>query len=111
MSYIDTGKFKGTLDPTIPFVTATLPFTTSELVIDTKTKFTSYARAFRIVNNDSIAAITYRQGQASEPLKSIPPSSELLFEGWESFIDIIPNAVSGLGYIEIDLVNIKDAQK
>jgi len=111
VSYVNPDILKGVGDALLSTVTTTIPFTTTQLVRDTLTQFRSYARAFRIVNNDAAASLTYRQGAADAPLKTVPPSSEVLVEGWESFIEINPNAVTGTGFLELDLVRQDAAKK
>lgn len=104
MSFVDTSRLRGLLDPTLSFFTTTLPFTTTVLTIDSLTQYQAYIRAFRIVNNDGAAIVTFRQGGRQEPSKTVPISSEVSSVGWESFIEITPNAVTGSGFIELDLV-------
>lgn len=105
MSYVDTTKLRGLQDPTLSYFTTTLTFTTAVLTIDSLTQFQAYIRAFRIVNQDGANVVTYRQGSGSEPVKTVPISSELVADpSWESFLQITPNAVSGTGFVELDLV-------
>src|SRR5574341_1429496 len=111
MSYVDPQKLKGTLDPAIPFFTSTLTFTTAVLTIDSLSQFGAYMRSFRIVNLDAAANAQYRMHQATEPQKPIPPSSDVTEESWSSFVQITPNAVSGNGFIEMELVKRKDAER
>lgn len=111
MSYVNTAKLKGNLDTTIPFSTSTFPFTTSQLRTDCIAQFGAYSKTFRIVNQDPTNQLTYRQGAPDSTLKPVPPNSEVIVEGWESYIEINPNAATGNGFLEIDLVPYKEAQK
>lgn len=111
MSYVNPENLRGVGDALLSTVTTTLPFTTAQLITDCVTQFGSYTRAFRIVNNDAVNQLTYRQGGTSQPLKVVPPSSEVLVEGWESYIEINPNAGTGSGFLELDLVKISEAQR
>jgi hypothetical protein len=111
MSYVKPSKLKGNSDPTLSFFTSTLVFTTSVLTIDSLNQFGAYIKSFRIVNLDNGNAVTFRQGTTTDPSKTIPPNSENVSDGWESFVQITPNAVSGNGYIELDLVAKSDAEK
>lgn len=104
MSYVNTAKLKGLLDPTLTSFTTTIPFTTSPIIIDALTQYNSYIHSFRIANNDITNVVQYRQGALDQPLKNIPISSQESGPGWESFLQIIPDAVTGSGYIEIELV-------
>lgn len=105
MSYVDKEILRGVGDALISTSTSTFPFTTTQLIRDSITQFGSYIRSFRIVNNDLANPLTYRQGAADAPLKSIPLQSEVVVEGWESYIEINPNGTSGAGFLELDLVN------
>ena len=109
MSFVDKSLLKGVNDQTLSFFNTTIPFTTAQVRIDTLTEFQAYIRKFRIRNDDAIAPLTFRQGGLSEPLKTIPILSEDGGEGWESFLEINPNAVSGSGFLELDLINREDA--
>lgn len=104
MSYVDTAKLRGLADPTLSFFTTTLAFTTAVLTIDALTQFQAYIKAFRIVNQDGANVVTYVQGSRFQPTKTVPINSEVSADGWESFIQITPNAVTGTGFIELDLV-------
>lgn len=104
MSYVQIEKLKGILDPTLPFATSTFPFTTAQLKTDCMSQFAGLAKKFRIVNQDGVNLLTYRQGAVDSTLKNIPPNSEVIVEGWESYIEINPNAGTGSGYLEIDIV-------
>jgi len=111
MSYVPKDLLKGILDPRISFYTSDQSFTTSVVNIDLKTQFQAYAKTFRIVNQDSVNNLSYRQGSVSGISKIVPPNSEVVVNGWESFIQITPNAGTGAGFIEFDLVNVPDAYK
>lgn len=105
MSYVNPAILRGVGDALLSTVTTTQAFTTVQVLIDALTQFSSYIRSFRIVNNDAIGNLTYRQGSRAEPLKTVPINSEVVVEGWESFLEINPNAVTGTGFIELDLVD------
>ena len=109
MSYVPKERLRGTQDPNISFYTTERAFTTSQLITDCVSLFAGYAKAFRIVNKDGTNQLTYRQGSTSGILKPVPPNSEVVVVGWESYIEINPDAVTGSGFLEIDLVNIPDA--
>lgn len=105
MSYVRAHRLKGLRDPSLSFFTITLAFTTAQLVIDALTQYGSYIYAFRIVNQDGTNVCQYRQGSPSTPLKTIPiNTSEESDPAWESYLEIDPNAVSGVGYVELNLV-------
>lgn len=110
MSYVDKTLLKGNLDQTIQFFTTDQAFTTAVITIDAKTMFNAFIKTFRIVNNDA-NPLTYVQGQVSGVVKTVPPKSEVLVDGWESLLIITPNAVSGVGFVELDLVNFVDVYR
>lgn len=111
MSYVRPELLKGILDPTIAFVVSTFPFLLAQLKTDCVSQFGGLARKFRIVNQDAVNNLTYRQGAADSVLKTVPPNSEVLVEGWESYIEINPNAGTGAGFLEIDVVPLSVAKK
>ncbi len=109
MSYVDKAILKGVDDQSLSFYTTTQVIGTAQVVIDSLTLFNAYIRAFRIINNDGINIMTYRQGALTQPLKTIPINSQETQNGWESFIEINPNAVSGVGILEMDLIERGEA--
>jgi hypothetical protein len=111
VSYVQKDKLRGTDDPNIPYVTSDLAFTTAVSVTDTLTQHYALAKKFRIVNQDGTNSLTYKQGSKDGVSKPVPPNSEVIVSGWESFIQITPNAASGLGFLEMDLVTLDNAKK
>lgn len=109
MSYVNKDILRGILDTSLSFFNTTLPFTTAVLTIDTLTQYGAYIRSFRIVNNDAANLVNYRTVSTTDTLKTVPPSSALSEQGWESFLQITPNAVTGNGFVELELVSRKDA--
>jgi len=109
MSYVNKAILKGVDDQSLSFYVTTQVIGTAQILIDSLTQFNAYIRAFRIVNNDGTNIITYRQGSNTQPLKTIPISSQENQSGWESFIEINPNAVTGVGILEMDLIDRAEA--
>src|SRR5215469_1861262 len=101
MSYVDPSKLKGNLDTSISFFTTTIDFTNAVLIIDALSNYGAYIKEFRIVNQDGTNNLSYIQGDLSQPSKVVPPNSEADVSGWESFIQITPNAVTGAGFVEM----------
>src|SRR5690348_4352179 len=101
MSYVKIQNLKGILDPSIAFATSSFAFTTAQLKTDCISQFAGYSKKFRIVNQDGTNSLSYRQGAPDSILKIVPPNSEVVVEGWESYIEINPNAGTGLGFLEI----------
>lgn len=109
MSAINTGSLKSVSDPLISFITKNENIGTSQIRHDTLLEFAKITKAIKIVNNDVANNITYRTNSPSDVLKTVPPNSDEIVEGWTSYIEINPNAVTGSGSLEIDLVDPKEA--
>jgi len=109
MSYVNKAILKGVDDQTLSFYVTTQAIGTAQVLIDSLTLFNAYIRAYRIVNNDGLNVITYRAGSNTQPLKTIPINSQEEVSGWESFIEINPNAVTGSGFLEMDLIDRDEA--
>lgn len=109
MSYVDKSILKGTEDQTLSFYVTTQVIGTAQILIDALTQFNAYIKAYRIVNNDGLNVITYRAGSNTQPLKTIPINSQEEVSGWESFLQINPNAVTGQGFLEMDLIDRNEA--
>lgn len=109
MSYVDISLLRGVNDENLPFFPSKIAIGTAQILQDTLTQFQAYIKAGRIVNNDVLNVITYRTGGRGEPLQTVPISSQEDIQGWESFLEINPDPVTGNGILELDLVNRKDA--
>lgn len=110
MSYVDSSKLKGTLNVDIPHITITIAFTTAPIILDILSQYGAYARAYKIVNNDGANVVNFVQHQLTDVQRVVPIQSEVSDEGWFSFMQITPNAVTGSGYIELELVKKEDAE-
>lgn len=110
MSYVNKSILRGVNDQSLSFFTTTLGFTTSQLRIDTLTQFQAYIKEARLVNEDGTNLLTYRQGSLDGRLKNLLVGQDVGISGWESFVEINPNGATGVGYIELDLINRKDAE-
>jgi hypothetical protein len=109
MSYVDFGRLKSPADQTVPFLIRRIPFTTAQLIIDTQYQFGMLARVVRIVNNDGVNNLTFRLISPSNVLDTVQPNTEATAQEWTSFIEINPNAGTGTGLVEIELVRPEDA--
>jgi len=111
MSKVEISILKGILDPTLKWDTIPFNFTTAQEVHDFLNENNSYIRGFRVVNNDTGGnSLTYRYGNRSRPLITLGPGESDEQEGWESFVEVNPNAVTGVGLLEVDLVTRENAQ-
>jgi len=111
MSHVEIAKLKGINDGSLSWDSLPFLFTTAQFRIDTLTRFNSYIRAFRIINRDAIANLTYRYDQPGKTLVTIDPLSFDEQEFWTSYLEINPNGVTGTGEVELDLVPRNIAEK
>jgi len=111
MSHVEISLLKGTNDESLTWDSLPFVFSTAQFRIDTLTRFNSYIRAFRIINRDTVANLTYRYDQPGKQLITIDPSSFDEQEFWTSYLEINPNGATGLGEVELDLVPRVIAQK
>jgi len=112
MSAIDTSNLKSINDETIPFEFHQEAIGVVPIKFDTLFRFEAkLIQRGRIINDDNVNPILLQVGSAQAPVQSIPPNSDESFDGWFSKIIIIPNAVTGKGFLELDLVNSKDVKQ
>jgi len=111
LSVVNVGSLKGINDESLVWDTLPFPFTTAVLTIDFLNRYNSFVRAYRVINEDVLTALTYRQdGAYKEPI-TLEASSIDEQEGWTSYIQVNPDAVNGQGVLEVDLVTRENAQK
>jgi len=111
MSQVEIRKLKGINDTNLNWDTVPFAFTTAIERHDFLTENGSYVRAYRVINEDSLNSLTYRQDSRSKQEITLDPASIDNQEGWTSFIEVTPNAVSGQGILEVDLVPRELAEK
>jgi len=110
MSHVEVAKLKGINDETIKWDTIVFPFLLLQERHDFLTENNSYVRSYRVVNRDTTNILTYRQDQANKQLITLDPSTQENQEGWTSYLEVNPNAVTGSGFLEVDLVTRENAQ-
>lgn len=86
-------------------------FTTAEIAHDTLLEFQRIAKAARIINDDSINNLTYRLHSNRGIARIVPAASEITINEWFSIIIVTPNATTGAGQLELELVNSVDARR
>lgn len=111
MSFVNPQGLKSPADLTIPFSRFSQAFTTAQLRIDTAIQFSKIIKSLRIVNNDAINNLTYRTQSPSGLLKQVDITSEITDDEWGSFLEVNPNGATGTGFVELDLVDFKDARQ
>lgn len=109
MSQVVPALLKSASSLDIPFTEFPQDIGTVQIIIDTLQRMNQLIKSVRIVNDDALANLTYRTQSPSGLLKTVDPSSEVTFDQWGSYIEINPDAVSGAGLLELDLVEPKDA--
>lgn len=109
MSQVQPDLLKSAASLEIPFEEFPQAIGLVTITIDTMQRFNKLIKSVRIVNDDLVANLTYRTQSPSGLLKTVDPISEVTFNQWGSFIQINPNAVTGAGLLELDLVEPRDA--
>lgn len=102
---------KGIDDRSINASLLKFPFTVTQLRIDFLNRYNSYVQAYRVINRDALATLTYRQDGSYTELTTLDPLSDDANRGWTSYLEVNPNAVSGDGVLEVDIVTRENAQK
>jgi len=111
MSHVEIRKLKGISDDGVVWDKEIFDFTTAQFFRDFLSEFGSYVRSYRVINRDPVASLTYRQDSKNKTAIQLDQSSIDNQEGWTSYIEINPNAVSGVGQLEVDLVPREIAEK
>lgn len=84
--------------------------TKTQLKFNTQYNFSKIAAKFKIVNEDSVNNITYRIPSPSSVLRTVPPSTSTTVEEYSYYIELNFDISNTKSYIELDLVNSKDAK-
>jgi len=104
MSQVQIAKLKGINNADLNWDTIPFPFTTAILLHDFLQEYNSYVRAYRVINEDGVNLLTYRQDSRTKQSITLDPASIDNQEGWTSLIEVTPNSVTGRGVLEVDLV-------
>lgn len=111
MSALLPDEYRSASDPDIIFYTMPEGVGVAQIRHDTLLEFRTICKELKITNNDGVNNITYRTQSPSAVLRTCPPNSEVVITEWTNYIEINPNAVTGSGLIEMDLVDSKEARK
>ena len=111
MSAINPDELKSAADPLISFITRPETILTVQIRHDALLEFGRIIKSIKIVNNDGVNDITYRTISPSNLLRTVPPNSDETVDEWTSYLEINPDAITGSGSLEMDLVQMKDARK
>ena len=85
-------------------------FTTVVLAHFCSMEFGGYGVGAKIINNDSLNTVTYRLHSDRGTPRIVPVSSEIEINEWFDIIVITPNAVTGAGQLELDIVSFEEAK-
>lgn len=104
MSHVQIRNLKGINDTGLTWDTIPFPFTTAILLHDFLQEYNSYVRAYRVINEDAVNTLVYRQDSRTKQAITLDPVSIDNQQGWTSLIEVTPNAGTGVGILEVDLV-------
>jgi len=74
-------------------------------------EFGGYGVGAKIINNDLADVVTYRLHSNRGTPRIVPINSEIEINEWFDIIILTPNAVSGAGQLELDIVPFNEALK
>jgi len=84
-------------------------FTTAAIRHFCSMEFRGWGVGAKIINDDSANVITYRLHSDRGRARTVPISSEIEVNEWFDIIVVTPNAVTGLGQLELDIVPFREA--
>lgn len=87
-----------------------IDFTTAEIAFLLSMQFDGWGVGAKIINNDPLATITYRLHSNRGRARIVPLNSEITVTEWFDIIIVTPNAVSGSGQLELDIVPFDEAK-
>jgi len=86
-------------------------FTTTEISHFCSMEFGGYGVGAKIINNDPTNTITYRLHSNRGRARIVPVVSEITILEWFDIIIVTPNAATGMGQLELDIVPFKDSKR
>lgn len=111
MSAIDVNSLKSVFDTNLPAKFHQEVIGIDPIKFDTLFRFSKLIQKGRIINDDNVNSISFQVGSNQAPVQRVPPNSDEKFNGWFSKIIIIPDVITGKGFLELDLVSSQDAKK
>jgi len=85
-------------------------FTTAVIRHFCSMEFGGWGVGAKIVNNDSLNEVSYRLHSPAAIARTVPVNSEIEINEWFDIIIITPDAVTGTGQLEIDVVPFSEAR-
>ena len=110
MNQIPVEDLKAATDPNLPFYSFKQVIGTAVITHDILNEFGMMCKAVIITNFDSTNNISVINKDPQNPVDIIPPSTKGEEDTWTSFIQLTPNAVTGNGILELQLVPLKDSR-
>jgi len=86
-------------------------FTTAAINLFCSMQFGAWGIRAKIINNDAVNTITYRLHSNRGTARIVPISSEITINEWFDILIVTPNAVTGSGQLELDLVPFAAARR
>jgi len=86
-------------------------FTTAVVAHFCSMEFGGFGVGARIINNDAAANLVYRLHSNRGTARIVPPSSEITINEWFDIIVLTPDAATGTGQLEIDVVPFIEAMR
>ncbi len=115
MSTFDPENLESPENLTVPIESRTIRFnelgTLTQFKINTHNNFRKIAAVVKVVNEDPVNAITFRIPSLSAELRTVPPSTSTTIKEYTTFIELNFDIGNISSYMELDLVNIRDAKR
>lgn len=74
-------------------------------------EFQRWGVGAKIINNDAINNVIFRLHSDRGRVRIVRPSTEVSINEWFDIIIVTPDAVTGSGQLELDLVGFEEAQR
>jgi len=112
LSSVNFASLKSATDPAVPSQNREpQPFTTAQIAHDTGLEFGLIGKGAVIINDDPTNSLTVRLHNPGGRARVIPFSSRLTITEWFNIIIVQPNAVTGVGVLELELATFADARR
>lgn len=107
---IPSDDFKSASDPSIPFFSFKQKIGTAVLSHDCLNEFGCLCKTVVITNFDAVNSVSVVTKDPNQPADVIPPSTKGSQDEWISHVVLTPNAGTGNGLLELQLVKLTDAK-
>jgi len=86
-------------------------FTTAVVSHYCSMEFGGFGVGAKLINNDALNNLVYRLHSNRGTARIVPISSEITINEWFDIIILTPDAVTGTGQLEIDIVPFNEAKR